>query len=132
MDPEIKKRAIAEKYFEKDEYNLICEIGQGITLPQADKKYKVQLSVEDYTWNTEEPKETKGEYARWSCRSEVLSWKLPKNEQSIFAKPAEQLGTLRNEMRIYIYLLDEDDIRICFWKGVLSDFIEADAKWKWI
>ena len=35
-------------------------------------------------------------------------------------------------MRIYIYLLNEADIPICFWHGVLSDFIEADAKWKWI
>ncbi len=91
------------------------------------------MNVEDYNWNTEEPKETKGEYARWSCRSEVLSWKLPKNDFSVFSRSLEEIGTARSEMRIYIYLLEEDsEKRICFWNGVLSDFMEADAKWKWI
>ena len=33
MDPEIKKTAIAEGFMEMVNYEMICEIGQGITLP---------------------------------------------------------------------------------------------------
>ena len=132
MDPEIKKKAVDLGFFEKDEYNILCEVGQGITLPEADKKYKVMLSIEDHNWITEEPKETKGEYARWSCRSELLSWKMPRYDLAIFSKSEEELGLQRHYLRLYFYLVDEDNKPICFWHGILGDFINPNAQWKWI
>ena len=36
MDPEIKKRAVAEGYLKKEQYQVQIEIGQGITLPKED------------------------------------------------------------------------------------------------
>jgi len=33
MEPAIKERALEEGFFEKEEHELLIEIGQGITLP---------------------------------------------------------------------------------------------------
>ena len=84
-------------------------------------------------WITKHPKEKKGEYVRWSDRSQVLKWKLPKNPHSLLSgRSAEELGTENQEYRIYVYLLDTSDVPICFWHGKLSEFMDIDAKWKWI
>lgn len=87
----------------------------------------------DKEWRSEEPKEKKGAYLRWHSRSELLQWDLPKNEYSIFAgKTEEELGKNRVESEIFIYLEDESEKLICFWQGKLSEFRNADAKWRWI
>ena len=84
MDPDIKKKAIELKYLEKEDYELMIEIGQGITLPEKDKDYRICVKVMDEEWVCEKPKEKKGEYVRWHSRSKVLKWKMPRNEYSVF------------------------------------------------
>ena len=93
MDPDIKKKAIELKYLEKEDYELMIEIGQGITLPEKDKDYRICVKVMDEEWVCEKPKEKKGEYVRWHSRSKVLKWKMPRNEYSVFTgKTKEELG----------------------------------------
>ena len=77
------------------------------------------------------PKENKGEYCRWHSRSEVLSYKLPKNTHSLFTVDKDEL-TYQEELRIYIYLVNEKNEPISYWYGPLSDFKELNAKWRWI
>ena len=127
----LKTRVKQEGWLIKDDYELMFEIGQGITLPEKEKNYKVQVSVQNQDWPCELPKEKKGEYVRWHRRSQVMTYKLPKNRNSLFTIPKEDL-TAPEELRIYIYLLNEDDKPISFWWGPLSDFMELDAKWRWI
>lgn len=57
---------------------------------------------------------------------------IPKNEFSVFTTDESKLVNFRNEYRVYIYLLDEDDKPICYWHGLLSDFREHNAQWRWI
>lgn len=116
MDPEIKKRAMAEGYLKKELYQVQIEVGQGITLPEEDKDYRVVVKVMDKEWRSDVPKEKKGAYVRWHRRSELLTWDLPKNEYSVFAgKTEEELGKNRVESEIFIYLEDESEKLICFW-----------------
>ena len=84
-DPELKQRAKELGFLEEEAYELMVEIGQGVTLPQEGKDYKVRVTVKDREWESGEPKEKKGQYYRWSCRSGVEQWKLPKNPFSEFS-----------------------------------------------
>ncbi len=96
-------------------------------MPQPDTAYKVKVVVEKNEWKTEKPKELKGEYVRWSDRcKKVQSWKLSKNPNSVFTTKAEDL-TMRNEFKIYVYLIDTDEQPICFWHGLLSEFMDLNA-----
>lgn len=84
--PNWKEEAKKSGQFDKEDYEFMIEIGQGITMPQKDTNYKVKVSVENNSWTTDKPKEIKGEYVRWSDRCDkVLSWKLPKNPYSLFS-----------------------------------------------
>ena len=107
------------------------EIGQGITLPEKEQDYKVQVSIQNMDWKCAIPKEKKGEYVRWHSRSEPLTYKLPKNLHSAFTTAKEELKA-PEELRIYIYLLDESDKPISFFFAPLSDFMDLNAKWRWI
>lgn len=33
--------------------------------------------------------------------------------------------------RIYVYLLDSDNIPVCFWKGSVADFQDRNCKHRW-
>ena len=134
MDPEIKTRAIEEGYMEYMNYEMMVEIGQGVTLPKPDHNYKIQVSIMDSDWTCALPKEKKGEYVRWSDRSGVINLKLPKNKFSEYSSndADEDEEAIQLEYRVYIYLQDEDDVSICFWWGELSEFKEMNAKWRWI
>ena len=97
-------------------------------MPEPDVDYKVQIAVKNYTWTSEVPKERNGQYTRWGSRSENISWKLPKNPHSTFTREENSFkNRYRNEYRLYIYLLDESDIPICFYHCDLSDFRELNA-----
>lgn len=101
-------------------------------MPEKDKDFKVQVSIESYDWKTGVPKEKKGEYCRWSDRSEVLQYKLPKNVFSAYTTPEDELKELRSEYKLFVYLLNEKDTPICFWSGSLSNFRNLDGQWQWI
>ena len=93
----------------RDDYEVMFEIGQGITMPEKERDYKVQVSIQNFDWKCDLPKEKKGEYLRWHSRTtEPLTYKLPKNLNSLFTTDKENL-TAPEELRIYVYLLDEDD-----------------------
>ena len=68
MDPEIKKQAKEQGYLNKEDYQLMIEIGQGVTLFEPDKDYKVVVKVQEWEWTSEIPKEKKGAYVRWHSR----------------------------------------------------------------
>ena len=131
-DAELKQRAKELGFLDEEEYELLVEIGQGVTLPQEDKDYKIRVTVKDREWESEVPKEKKGEYTRWSCRSPVLQWKLPKNPFSEFSLQEGEEPAMRHDYVVLIYLLDEDGKRICFWRGTLNEFRDVDAQWKWL
>ena len=50
-----------------NEYEIICEIGYGICLPD-NKKYKIKVAINDFSLMTEAPLETKQNYCRWNKR----------------------------------------------------------------
>ena len=127
--PGLKTRAKDEGWYHKDDYEMMIEIGQGITLPWKDTQYKVQVSIQNIDWKSDLPKENKGEYVRWHSRSEVRQIKLPKNLNSIFTNENVEY---EDELRLYIYLLNEDDVPVSYWWGPLSEFKTLDAKWRWI
>ena len=60
--------AKVEEYFEDHEYEIIAEIGMGISLPSNSKQYKVMIKIADFELVTENPKEAKHGYNRWSER----------------------------------------------------------------
>ncbi len=72
--PEMKKRACpieirqdAAKWSHVHEFEIICEIGSGICLPDT-KKYKIKVSINDFTLTTDSPLESKENYCRWNKR----------------------------------------------------------------
>ena len=68
LDDTIKQQAISLGYFEDHEYEVIGEIGMGISLPSNSTKYKVMIKIGDFELITEAPKEAKHGYNRWSER----------------------------------------------------------------
>lgn len=57
----------AAKYVTMQEYEIICEVGYGICLPDS-KKYKVMVAINDFTMTSEAPLEAKENYCRWNKR----------------------------------------------------------------
>lgn len=47
----------------------MAEIGSGICLPDT-KKYKIKIAINDFTFITDAPLESKGNYCRWNKRFE--------------------------------------------------------------
>lgn len=125
--PDLKQLAKELGYLDEEDYDLVVEIGQGVTLPQEEKDYKIRVTVKDCFWDSEVPKEKKGEYTRWSCRSRALRWKLPKNPFSEFSLQEGEERAIRDDYVVLIYLLDEAGKRICFWRGTLNEFRNVDA-----
>lgn len=78
----------------------------------------MRIQINDFFIDSEEAKENKGNYNRWSSRTKVTTFKGP-------YKSIEELG------RIYVYLMDGDDA-VCFWIGEASEFLDPSPKPKWI
>lgn len=68
LEETIKQQAIALGFFEEHEYEIIAEIGMGISLPSNSSQYKVMIKIGDFELTTEYPKEYKAGYNRWSER----------------------------------------------------------------
>lgn len=64
-DELIKERALA--FQQPHEYEIMCEVGQGIALPDANK-YTVKIKVADQEFRTEKPVVTENTYNRWNQR----------------------------------------------------------------
>lgn len=52
------------------QYEIICEIGSGICLPETNNKYKIRIAINDFNFSTEKPLESKNNYCRWNKRFE--------------------------------------------------------------
>jgi len=48
----------------------MCEIGSAICLPDS-KKYKVKITINDFSITTDAPVESKKNYCRWSKRFDL-------------------------------------------------------------
>jgi hypothetical protein len=47
---------------------MIAEFGMGICLPSNSVKYKLKIQIGDFTFVSQDPKEAKQGYNRWSER----------------------------------------------------------------
>ena len=68
LEETIKQQAISLGLFEGHEYEVIGEIGMGICLPSNSQKYKIMIKIGDFELLTDNPKEFKSGYNRWSER----------------------------------------------------------------
>ena len=57
----------AAKYVTMQEFEIVCEVGYGICLPES-KKYKVKVAINDFSMITDAPLEAKEHYCRWNKR----------------------------------------------------------------
>jgi len=76
LDPEFKNKCMKEGAFNLEEFEIIAEFGSGICLP-GNKKYKVRIQINDFTIDSSDPVEQKGNYNRWSNRTAVTPFKGP-------------------------------------------------------
>lgn len=71
IDPSIKEKAINKKLFKERIYDIVTEIGMGVSLPSNNKQYKIRVKIGDaYDVTSAFPKEAKPGYNRWSERFE--------------------------------------------------------------
>jgi hypothetical protein len=95
----------------------MCEIGSAICLPDT-KKYKIQVTINDFTLTTDAPVESKQNYCRWSKRFDTQAI------NTVYT-------TVEDLEKIFIYLMDGDK-PICYWKGQCSDFLNPDPSYIWL
>jgi len=68
LEETIKQQAISLGLFEEKEYEIIAEIGTGISLPSNNTYYKVMIKIGEFELTTDWPKEYKQGYNRFSER----------------------------------------------------------------
>ena len=66
----------ASVLYQAHEFEVIAEIGQGVSLPSADK-YNVMIKIADLELKTEKPLTAENNYNRWSCRFKQQTYKAP-------------------------------------------------------
>lgn len=118
LEETIKTNAIAYGFFQEHEFEVIAEVGMGISLPSNSKSYTVMIKIGDFEIQTESPKESKSGYNRWSERFQkrVMKTVYP---------------TIKQMENIFVYLMD-GSTPICFWKGKVSEFTDPNPKYRWI
>ena len=97
---------------------MIAEFGMGICLPSNSVKYKLKIQIGDFTFVSQDPKEAKQGYNRWSER--VKQTKIMTECQSI-----EEIE------KIFVYLM-MGEVPICYWTGKLSDFTDPNPSYRWL
>lgn len=60
----------AAKWVTQTEYEIIAEVGCGICLPDT-KKYKIMICINDFSFQTDVPLESKENYCRWNKRFDI-------------------------------------------------------------
>ena len=56
----------SREFTKKRPYQIIAEVGQGVALPESNKKYKVKLIIGGTEFKTDDPKVHKSNYNRWN------------------------------------------------------------------
>jgi hypothetical protein len=59
---------MAQPYLKPHDFEVMCEVGQGVSLPGA-HKYTVMIKIGDLEITSADPKLQEGTYNRWSYRS---------------------------------------------------------------
>ena len=118
LEDNIKQQAIQLGFFEDHEYEVIGEVGMGISLPSNSNKYKIKVCIGDFELMTSDPKEHKAGYNRWSER-------FPK---TIFKATYPTIEQMEN---IFVYLMS-GNTPICYWKGKVSEFTDPNPKYRWL
>ena len=108
----------AQPYFKHHEFEVIAEVGQGISLPASGEKYRVMIKIGDLEMKTNDPVMVDNSYNRWSMRFKQQTWVAP--YQDIY-----DIG------RVFVYLL-QGDKPICYWNDDIEKFMEPNPKWRWI
>jgi hypothetical protein len=67
LEPDVKQQLIAKEFFNNNEFEIVAEIGGGISLP-GEKNYHIKITINDFEIETDDPKEMKNGYCRWSER----------------------------------------------------------------
>jgi C2 domain len=99
------------------EYEIMAEVGCGVCMPET-KKYKIKISINDWSITTAAPLESKENYCRWNHRFDVqlLTCSYPH---------------LKQMDRIYVYLMD-GDVPVCYWQGKPTDFANPNPDYMWL
>ena len=118
LDETIKQQAISLGLFEEREYEVIGEIGMGVSLPSNSSQYKVMIKIGEFELTTGSPKEYKKGYNRWSERWQKTTFK-------------SSYPTIDQMENMFVYLMD-GSTPICFWKGKVSEFINPDPSYRWL
>ena len=123
MDPSYYNSHEVKKALSNKRYEIIAEVGSGVNLPD-DSKYKVRIQIGanskdvDYCMTTNNPYEVYHRFNRWSTRFDSVTINTP--YQSV-----EEMD------RLYVYLLDQEDVPVCYWKGKVKDFTERNCRHNW-
>ncbi len=96
---------------------MIAEIGQGVSLPTAEK-YNVMIKIADLELKTEKPLTADNTYNRWSTRFKQQTYKAP-------YKDFYDIG------KVFVYLLSGDK-PVCYYKADIEQFKDPNPEWKWI
>lgn len=76
LESGIKEQATDKKLFKEKSYDIIAEVGMGVSLPENSKQYRIKIKIGDaYEKVTANPKESKTGYNRWSERFEQIEAK---------------------------------------------------------
>lgn len=100
------------------EFEIIAEVGQGISLP-SDKKYNVKIKIGDFELKTEKPQFAENTYNRWNHR-------FPKASYSASYLDISDIG------KVYFYLMDANDNPICYYKDSIQNYLDPNPKMKWL
>lgn len=117
----------SRKYIEQREFEVIAEVGLGISLPKglgvmsiagSNEKFSVMIKIGDYEIKTEKAVYAENTYNRWNFRY----------KQACFTAPYTDVYDIG---RVYVYLL-YGTTPICFWKGDSENFLDPNPKYQWI
>lgn len=114
LDDEVKNAAL--KHMEDHEYEIIAEVGLGISLP-AEKKYTVKIKIADFEMKTDKPAFAEATYNRWNKRFNTTVYTCPYQD-------------LMDMGIVFIYLMDGEN-PICFARDHVQNFIDPNPNIKW-
>lgn len=89
------------------QYEIMADVAFGICLPD-DQSYRVKLQIgADYCETTPKPISSSFKFNQWCHRF----------ERRVIKTPIQSLSEMD---LLYVYLIDEKDVPVCFWKGKLT------------
>ena len=84
------------------------------------------MKDQEFETSSQDCKEVRGTYNRWSFRLRGHTWHMPYNGP---ANEDKLVKCFKGDPRVYIYLLDGDK-RVSFWHGTTEDFKDPNPSYK--